>query len=77
MNIQGTIVPLPSVEELTRRYGRHLDNPGLRAIREWAIPNSAADTDENEVNATLQEQDTAKFLNVVRNVVKQLRESHD
>jgi len=40
---------LPDQNELTSRYGSLIENRGLQRIQNWALPNSADETDEERV----------------------------
>jgi len=31
------IKPIPSIKTLHKKYGKYINNPGLKAVREWGI----------------------------------------
>jgi hypothetical protein len=53
-----------SSDELLKKHSRTIYSRALRAIRDWALPNYATATDENDINGRISanEQEYADFF---------------
>lgn len=64
------LTELPSAKALMSRFARYLENDGLRGVRNWALPNSAEETDEQRILAHVQAQDEDAFVRMAIDVIQ-------
>lgn len=63
---------LPTVDVLREKFAHLLRNEGLRRVRNWALPNAADPTNEEEIYELIQKDDTGRFLRISKNVMRSL-----